>query len=146
MSGDFFSHPETMKHMLAEFLPEGWLPQVDFDSLQRVTFNTPSRRRPPRHNDIVWRLRVRGEWLYVCVLFRFAVPDRWMALRVWVRVGLLFQKLAIEHRLLPGGKFPPVMPVVIYSDDRQWVAMPDLHYLTPPATSVAFAAGPAELS
>jgi Putative transposase, YhgA-like len=45
-----------------------------------------------------------------------------MALRALVYARLLWQHLAAEKRLLPDGRLPPVLPVVLYNGDRRWAA------------------------
>jgi hypothetical protein len=45
-----------------------------------------------------------------------------MAVRVLTYVGLVWQQLIREGRLLPGGRLPPVLPVVLYNGDPRWRA------------------------
>jgi hypothetical protein len=44
-----------------------------------------------------------------------------MALRALVYAGLLWQHLVKEKSLPPGGKLPPVMPIVLYNGEPRWV-------------------------
>ena len=61
---------------------------------------------------------------YLMLLLEFqSTPDRWMALRALVYVGLLWQHLVREKQLPPDGRLPPVLPVVVYNGDPRW-AMP----------------------
>jgi hypothetical protein len=55
-----------------------------------------------------------------------STPDRWMALRLLVYAGLLWQHLVREKRLLADGKLPPILPVVLYNGDPRWHAAADL--------------------
>jgi putative YhgA-like transposase len=48
--------------------------------------------------------------------------DPWMALRVLVYTGLLWQSLAREGELAPGQRLPPVLPLVLYNGERPWGA------------------------
>ncbi len=48
-----------------------------------------------------------------------STPDPWMALRMLVYVGLLWQQLVREQRLMPDGRLPPVLPVVLYHGDAR---------------------------
>ncbi len=45
-----------------------------------------------------------------------------MALRVMVYAGLLWQHLRDEKRLLPDGRLPPILPIVLYNGDERWAA------------------------
>jgi hypothetical protein len=78
-----------------------------------------------REGDMIWRIPRRGGGdTYLMLLLEFqSTPDRWMALRALVYVGLLWQHLVREKHLPPDGRLPPVMPVVIYNGDLRW-AMP----------------------
>jgi len=51
-----------------------------------------------------------------------STPDPWMALRMLVYTGLLWQHLVREQRLLPGGRLPPIVPIVLYNGDPRWRA------------------------
>jgi hypothetical protein len=48
---------------------------------------------------------------------------------VLVYAGLLWQQLQDEKRLLPDGRLPPILPVVLYNGDRRWAAPLALHDL-----------------
>jgi hypothetical protein len=49
-----------------------------------------------------------------------------MALRMLVYVGLLWQQLVREQRLMPDGRLPPIHPIVLYNGDPRWRAAVDL--------------------
>jgi hypothetical protein len=61
--------------------------------------------------------------------------DRWMALRMQVYVGLLYQDLVKRRRLGRNGKLPPVLPIVLYAGERPWRASKSVSglVLAPPA-------------
>ena len=86
-----------------------------------------------RENDLVWRVRLRGQWLYVYLLLEFqSTDDHWMALRVMVYTGLLYQDL-IRIRVVSGRKpLPPVFPIVLYSGHGAWRAPGDVTELIAP--------------
>jgi hypothetical protein len=58
-----------------------------------------------------------------------STPDPWMALRLLVYAGLLWQHLVREQRLLPDGRLPPILPIVLYNGDARWRAAVDLRAL-----------------
>jgi len=45
-----------------------------------------------------------------------------MALRMLVYAGLLWQQLVREQRLMPDGRLPPILPIVLYNGDPRWRA------------------------
>jgi hypothetical protein len=58
--------------------------------------------------------------------------DPWMALRMQVYIGLLYQDL-INHGGLPQpDRLPPVFPAVLYSGKRRWRARMNLSELIVP--------------
>ena len=82
---------------------------------------------------MVWRIRARDEWVYVYVLLEFqSARDRWMALRVQVYTGLLYQDLIKGRRIKPGRRLPAVLPVVFYNGEKPWNAALDLAQIVEP--------------
>jgi hypothetical protein len=60
-----------------------------------------------REDDMIWRVRWGAEWLYIYLLLEFqATVDRYMAVRLMVYVGLLWQSLIQARTLLPQASFP----------------------------------------
>jgi predicted transposase YdaD len=80
--------------LLRGFVPEPWVAEVDFTTLTPVKGSYVSDGLRQRHDDVVWKVRLREQWLYVYVVIEFqAEPDPFMALRLLVYVGLLYQDL-----------------------------------------------------
>jgi Putative transposase, YhgA-like/Domain of unknown function (DUF4351) len=76
-----------------------------------------------RVDDVVWRVKFREQWLYVYLLLEFqSTVDRFMAVRILAYLGLLYQDLIRSGQLTPGGRLPPVLPVVLYNGVRRWDA------------------------
>ncbi len=48
-------------------------------------------------------------------------------------VGLLYQDLIKQKRVLPKRRLPPVLPIVLYSGDRKWTAKTNIADLIPKA-------------
>lgn len=130
-----FSHPEMVRDLLSGFVPYGWAKQLDVSAFERVNASYVSDNGRQRHDDMVWKLRLGDEWLYLYILLEFqARTDPWMALRMQVYVGLLCQDLVKRRELGPQGKLPPVLPIVLYHGAAPWRASADLAelLLTPP--------------
>lgn len=122
-----FAHPEIVRDLLAGFLPADWARSLEVGAFERVNASYASDRGTQRHQDMVWRAKVGGEWVYVSLLLEFqARSDRWMALRMQVYVGLLLQDLVTQHRLTRRGRLPPVLPIVLYHGRRPWRASREL--------------------
>ncbi|MTV40955.1 Rpn family recombination-promoting nuclease/putative transposase [Duganella radicis] len=129
-----FSHPEIVRDLVAGFLPAAWARQLEVGAFERVNASYASEQGKTRHEDVVWRARIGGEWVYVYILLEFqSRPDKWMALRMQVYIGLLYQDLVAQHKLSKHGKLPPVLPIVLYHGRRPWRAATELAQLMLPA-------------
>ena len=121
-----FAHPEMVRDLLLGYMPGEWLNQADFSSLERVNGSYVSESEKQRHDDMVWRLRVGDQWVWVYLLLEFqSEPDAWMAIRMMVYVGLLSQHL-IKEGELQQGKLPAVVPIVLYNGATTWKAPTDV--------------------
>jgi Putative transposase, YhgA-like/Domain of unknown function (DUF4351) len=114
-----------------------------------------------RADDLVWRLRMRGEpeapestgspeapttkptrgakskqvgdWLYVYLMLEFqSSNDPRMALRMMTYLGLLYQHLIKIGQVLDGDKLPSVFPLVLYNGQQTWTAATDIADLIEP--------------
>jgi predicted transposase/invertase (TIGR01784 family) len=117
--------------LLRGFVREEWVHDLDFSTLERVSgsYVTPELRS--RESDVVWRVRwERDRWLYVYLLIEFqSTVDPFMALRVMVYVGLLYQDLVQHRQLTAAGKLPPILPLVLYNGYASWGAPQELSEL-----------------
>jgi predicted transposase YdaD len=145
MSGDhdlgykqLFAHPELVRDLLAGFTSFACFRALEPSAFERVNASYVSERFSERHGDMVWRVRLGEEVIYVYLLLEFqSQAERWMALRMQVYVGLLYQDLVKRREFGPDGKLPPVLPVVFYNGAAPWNANDELRSLV--------GSGPAEL-
>jgi hypothetical protein len=126
-----FGHAGMVAALLREFVPEPWLDDFDLDGITRENTKWHTRRGKRREGDTAWRIpRRNGGETYVLILLEFqSTIDRFMALRVLVYVGLLWQHLRDAKRLLPDGRLPPVLPIVLYNGEPRWAAPLSLRHL-----------------
>ncbi|RSZ56963.1 transposase [Massilia atriviolacea] len=136
-----FAHPEMVRELLTGFTPFTVFEGVALSAFKRVNPDYVSERPSARQNDIVWRVQVGDDFLYVYILLECqSGVDRWMALRMQTYVGLLCQDLVKRHELSPGLLLPPVLPLVLYNGAPRWNASRDLAQLlmAAPAELAAF--------
>jgi hypothetical protein len=126
-----FGHPGMVAQLLRDFLAEPWLDGLDLDGMERINAKFHSDTGERREGDMIWRIPRRGGGdTYLMLLLEFqSTPDRWMALRALVYVGLLWQHLVREKQVPPDGRLPPVLPVVVYNGDPRWAMPLALHEL-----------------
>jgi predicted transposase YdaD len=133
-----FSHPRAIRDLLTGFAPGPWLQDADFTTLERVNGSYVSDTDKQRHDDMVWRVKVAGHWFWIYIALEFqSRPDRWMALRMMVYVGLLGQHLIREHKKdLPKNRLPPILPIVLYNGKPVWRAPLNVAdcFIDPPET------------
>jgi hypothetical protein len=126
-----FSDPAIVAQLLREFAAGLWLEGLDLDGMERLNTKFHADTGERRDADLVWRIPRRdGGDAYVMLLLEFqSTPDPWMALRMLVYAGLLWQQLVREQRLMPDGRLPPIVPIVLYNGDPRWRAPVDLRDL-----------------
>ena len=92
-----FTHARMIEELLRRFLAGPWTAKLDFSTLELVPTHYVSRFLEPRQSDIIWRVRYgpgENEWFFVYVLMELqSSVQRFMALRLWVYVALLYQFL-----------------------------------------------------
>lgn len=118
-----FSHPRLVEDLLKGFIQPGWLNQVDTSTLEpfKTSFVTDDLRQ--RHDDCIWRLRLKDQWVYLYLLIEFqSSDDYFMANRIMAYLGLLYQDIIRGQELKSGELLPPVFPIVIYNGRAPWKA------------------------
>ena len=129
-----FSCPRMVEDLLRGFAAKGWSDGLDFETLEKLPAEFVSEDLRRRQGDGLWRVRFRGAgWLHVLVLLEFqSTADRYMAVRMLVYAGLLYQDLIRRGELGPDGELPPVLPVVLYNGRSPWKAADDVAKLLAP--------------
>ncbi|AVR87329.1 Rpn family recombination-promoting nuclease/putative transposase [Thauera aromatica] len=128
-----FSDPLMVRDLVRGFVDDPWLQRLDFSTLEPVKGHYVSEDMRQRADDVVWRVKSGEGWVYLYLLIEFQhAIDRFMALRMLVYVGLLYQDLIRQKQLAPGGQLPPVLPIVLYNGERRWRAPTTLAALLPP--------------
>ena len=126
-----FENPAMVAELLRDFVAGPWLDDLDLERMERQNAKFHAETGKRREGDMIWRIPRRdGGDTYLVLLLEFqSTSYHWMALRVLVYAGLLWQQLQDEKRLLPDGRLPPILPVVLYNGDRRWAAPLALHDL-----------------
>ena len=131
---NLFSHPRMVEDLLRGFAARGWSDRLDFETLEKLPAEFVSEDLRRRQGDGLWRVRFRDAgWLHVLVLLEFqSTAEPYMAVRMLVYAGLLYQDLIRRGELGPAGELPPVLPVVLYNGRSRWTAADDVAKLLAP--------------
>jgi len=65
-------HREMMADLLRGFVAAEWVRTVDLTTLERVQSSQVSDDLRDREDDIIWRVRWQGGWLYIYLLWSFS--------------------------------------------------------------------------
>ncbi|MDD2845004.1 MAG: Rpn family recombination-promoting nuclease/putative transposase [Rhodoferax sp.] len=129
-----FSSPELVRDLVLGFIPDEWLHSLDYRTLEKMPGSYVTDDLRHRADDVVWRVKVGHEWVYLYILIEFqSKVDPWMAVRMMSYVGLLYQDLIKAKQVLPQRKLPPVLPIVLYNGDAPWTAATNIADLIPKA-------------
>ncbi|MDD2609468.1 MAG: Rpn family recombination-promoting nuclease/putative transposase [Giesbergeria sp.] len=127
-----FSSPELVRDLVLGFIPDEWLHSLDYSTLEKMPGSYVTDDLRHRTDDVVWRVKVGPEWVYLYILIEFqSKVDPWMAVRMMSYVGLLYQDLIKAKQVLPHRKLPPVLPIVLYNGDARWTAATNIADLIP---------------
>ena len=128
-----FARPEMVRDLIMGFIPDAWLHSLDYATLERVNASYVTEDFKQREDDIVWKVKVGGQWVYLYLLIEFqSSVDKYMALRMMVYQGLLYQDLIKSGDVLKDGLLPPILPIVLYNGKDRWTAVTDVFDLIPP--------------
>ena len=127
-----FSTPELVRDLVLGFIPDEWLHRLDYSTLEKMPGSYVTDDLRHRADDVVWRVKVGAEWVYLYILIEFqSKVDPWMAVRMMSYVGLLYQDLIKAKQVLPHRRLPPVLPIVLYNGDAPWTAATNIADLIP---------------
>ncbi len=128
-----FSHPEMIRDLLLGFVPADWIAELDFTTLEKYPTEFIDDRLRHRRSDVIWRVRWGRDWLYLYLLLEFqSGVQRFMAMRLFTYIDLLYQDLIRSRQLGRPRRLPSVLPIVLYNGRRRWTAPTDLEALIEP--------------
>ena len=142
-----FAFPRMVGDLLRAVGDPAWLGDVDWDTLERLSAEHVGDSGQQRLGDAAWRIRFRNGWLYLLVLLEFqSRNDPRMALRNLEYTALLYGDLARRGELGAPGRWPPVLPVVLYNGDAPWAAALEMRDLVAPVPAILAAYQPSQRS
>ncbi|TGO02393.1 hypothetical protein PN36_25765 [Candidatus Thiomargarita nelsonii] len=127
-----FSHARMIEDLLRGFVKEKWVEDLDFSTLEKVNASYVTEDFRSRADDVIWKVRRHnGESLFIYLLLEFqSTVDPFMAVRMMVYLGLLYQDLIDSKQLTADRKLPPVLPVVLYNGKKsRWYGAQEINEL-----------------
>ena len=124
------SHPEMVVHLL-RLIPEKWVGELEWESLQRINPVLQGSRSQERQADMVWRILWKGEWLYLLLEFQSTV-DPHMPVRLLACTALQYQEMVREGLLSSNSKYPSVLSLVLYTGPRAWKVLLEIREMIGP--------------
>ena len=117
--------------LLRGFVKQHWLKHVDLSTIELLKTEHTSDKGITRLSDMVWKLsKHNGEPLYVVVMMEIqSEVEHFMAARMNMYVGLLYDILRHTKQIKKGRKLPQVVPLVLYGGQRKWNAPLELSQL-----------------
>ncbi len=127
-----FAFPRMVEDLVRAFV--GQLGASDFSTLRKLSSDYVSDELLKRHGDTVWRLRVPGGgWAYLLLLLEFqSRDDHYMALRILIYTGMLYQELVRNAAPEAREALPAVLPIVLYNGTPRWRAPREIGELITP--------------
>lgn len=120
----YFGSPEEAIGLLESQLPESLKRVLHLDRLEVENSHFVDEQMSEVESDLLFRIPRadrKERDVYVYVLWEHQRRrDSWMALRMWIYVGMIYRHLLREGRLLPGRKLPFVYPVVLFQGTEGW--------------------------
>lgn len=128
-----FSQRAAIEELIGHFVGKRLANELDFDTLEPLPTNRISGGLVQRRSDLLWKVRFRGDWLYLLILLEFqSENDRFMALRILTYTCLTYEELIRRGDLKRDNKLPPLLPVTIYNGPSRWGAATDVAELIAP--------------
>ncbi len=117
----FFSDKDMVTSLFQDFVPEDFVRDIDLSTLELVPTNHVTKELRQRHDDIIWRVNWKDTYCYLYLLMEFqSTVDPFMAVRVLVYSGLLWEDLIATGVIKDGDKLPPIFPLVLYRGKDFW--------------------------
>lgn len=116
----FYSYPEIVEGTVRIFCGGTWTEGIDFSTLRQLPDVFVSDALARRDADTIWQVQCQDRPVLLYFAFEFQAKPLWyMAVRMMELEGLLYHRL-IDKGILPPGKLPLIVPIVVYNGLRLW--------------------------
>ena len=131
-----FRHRALVADLLRGYVPGRWVRGIDFATLRRMPTEYVGRGGRSRFGDGLWLAGLRDGRQVMPMVEVQSGPDPAMAARMAAYVGMAYESLTPAARG-PGGRYPAVLPMVVYTGRTQWTAAAALRDQVDPVEGLA---------
>ena len=119
----FFSVPDMLTSLVKDYVNMDFVEDVDFSSLMVRSSAYFAEDLHTQAGDLVWQMKWKGRDAYLLLLLEAqSTPDKYMALRIFNYVGLLWKSLVDQSDAVQKEGLPHVFPIVLYNGSSRWTA------------------------
>ena len=105
-----FSNRTIFRQLIETFVDAPWVKEADFSRCEPVDKSFVSDEYRQRESDLIYRVALRGQDLYIYVLIEFqSTVDRFMAVRVLNYLTSFYLDYVRAHRHVR--RLPPIFPL-----------------------------------
>jgi predicted transposase/invertase (TIGR01784 family) len=116
-----FSNKEIFRQLMASFVHEKWVKELDFSRCELVNGSFVSRKYKKTFSDLLYKVKLRGRDLYVVILLEFkSAPALFVAVQMAGYILDFYRHLIDSEKQLR--KLPPVFPILLYNGKRRWIS------------------------
>ena len=131
-----FRHRTLVADLLRGYVPGRWVRGIDFATLRQMPAEYVGRGGLGRFGDGLWLARLRDGRQVMAMVEVQSGPDPAMAARMAAYVGMAYESLTPAARG-PRGRYPAVLPMVVYTGRARWTAAAALRDLVDPVAGLA---------
>lgn len=128
-----FSQRGAVEDLVRSFVGGDLAEELHFGTLEALPTHRISDDLVRRQVGILWKIRFRGNWLYLLILLEFqSEVDHFMALRILTYTCLTYEELVRRNELGADDKLPPLLPITVYNGPGRRRAARDISQLIAP--------------
>ena len=118
-----FSNRTIFRQLMEQFVPQPWVTELDFNSCETVDKSFISAHYKETESDLIYKVKVRGENIYVYILIEFqSTAPRFMVVRVLNYITSFYLDYIESQTDTKNLRLPVVFPIVLYNGEKPWNA------------------------
>ena len=120
---EFFSEAKNVEDLIKGYVDRTFVSKLDFSTLERCNSDFVRKESGERHDDMIWRLKYKNDWLYIYLILEFqSNVDYSMPVRIMSYMAELWLSLLNNSNTeyAKSHKIPPILPIVLYNGVEDW--------------------------